>query len=459
MNAKWCLAPMLVVAAAWAQSPGDFRSGAAVTPAAGDALQRLTLPFEAYRDTRADLADIRVFNAKGEAMPMAFGAAPDPSREAQATTALPMFPLYGAPSSQGVSNVDVRVKTTAGGAVVSVQSTTRPAAAQRPIAWLLDASTVKTPIRQLVVDWNAGAGTEMARVTVEASDDLKTWSTVASRAPVLRVEQAGQRIEQRRVDLHGVQAKYLRVSAEPNRFALRAAEVEPDAVVRPSPRSTLAVKGAAGAKAGDFVYDLGARLPVEALRLRFGEGNSVAPFTLLARDTPDGEGRAVTSNVFYRMVREGVELESPSVEIGSRASRYWIARLDPRSPPPGGGPPTLEVQWRPAQVIFVARGDGPFTLAFGDPDAKRSLLNPSELIPGYTRHAELKLREAQVGAVTTGAKSGDWLRSITGGTSPRKIVLWAVLLVAVFALAFMAMRLSRSPAPSSARGTSPTPPD
>jgi hypothetical protein len=147
------------------------------------------------------------------------------------------------------------------------------------------------------------------------------------------------------------------------------------------------------------------------------------------------------------MVREGVELESPAVEIGSRASRYWIARLDPRSPPPGGGPPTLEVQWRPAQVIFVARGDGPFTLAFGDPEAKRSLLNPSELIPGYTRLAELKLREAQVGAVTTGAKSGDWLRSITGGTSPRKIALWAVLVIAVIALGFMAWRLSRQVTP------------
>ncbi len=112
----------LAAGAAFAQSPSDFRSSASITHAPGDALQRLTLPYEVYRDTRADLADIRIFNAKDEAMPMAFGAAPDPSRETPVATALPMFPLYGPPASRDVSNVDVRVKTTAGGAVVSVQA-------------------------------------------------------------------------------------------------------------------------------------------------------------------------------------------------------------------------------------------------------------------------------------------------------------------------------------------------
>jgi hypothetical protein len=76
-----CLAQLLCVATtAFAQSPSDFRSSASVAAARGDALQRLTLPFEVYRDARPDFADIRIFNANGEAMD-GWTANPDPSRE------------------------------------------------------------------------------------------------------------------------------------------------------------------------------------------------------------------------------------------------------------------------------------------------------------------------------------------------------------------------------------------
>ena len=437
------IALLLVATAAAAQSPSDFRSRVSLTPAAGDALQRFTLPVEAYRDTRPDLADIRVFNAKDEAMPMAYAADPDPSREAPPATSLPMFPIYGPRESRDVSNVDVVVNANRQGAIVSVRTSNKPAPAQTPVAWLLDASTVKTPIRYLTVDWNAGPGVELARVTVEGSDDLKYWSPIASRSPVLTVQRDGMQLAQRKIDLRGSSAKYLRVTADPATFVLRAARVEPESVTRPASRMIRSVAGKAGAKPGEFVFDLGARLPVESVRLKFGETNSVAPFTLLARDDPAKEGRQVTSATFYRLVRDSVEIESPAVEIGRVSARYWVARLDPRSPPPGGGPPTLEVQWRPAQVVFVARGDAPFTLAFGNPESKPSVLGVSQLIPGYERQAELKLPQAQLGEVKSGEIRGDWLRAITGDANPRKLALWTVLVIAVIALAWMALRLSR----------------
>src|SRR5205814_8515747 len=60
---KGLLTAVLVFAACAvaAQAPSDFRSSASITPRAGSPLQRFTLPFEAYRDARADLADVRIF--------------------------------------------------------------------------------------------------------------------------------------------------------------------------------------------------------------------------------------------------------------------------------------------------------------------------------------------------------------------------------------------------------------
>jgi hypothetical protein len=445
---QWMMVCLLALAA-HAESPSDFRSTAPVTPAAGDPLQRLTLPFEVYRDARPDLADLRLFNAKDEGLPIAFAGTPEPTRESPRTTALTMFPLYSrAPAAASSPNVDIQVRTGRNGTVVSVHEGGRRAPdQQRPIAWLIDATQLETPTRYLIVDWNSGPGLEVARVTVEASDDLKSWQTVASSAPVLRAEQGGRVLSQTKIDVGGVKMKYLRLTASPADFMLRAVTAEAASSTRPAPRLTTMVKGKPGAKPGEFTYDLGARLPIEAVRLRFGEVNSVAPFTLRAGDDPAKPGHTVTSATFYRLVREGVELESPKVEVGRQSARYWVAQLDPNSPPPGGGAPTLEVEWRAGQLVYVARGEGPYTLAFGNPEAKRVMLETNQLIPGYERLAELKLPQGQVGAVASGAHGDEWWRKVIGDTPPKKVALWAVLVIAVLALAFMALRLARHTGP------------
>ena len=436
------VALLFVVGLAHAESPSDFRSQASVTIAPGDALQRLTLPKEAYRDARPDLADIRIFNAKGEVMPMAYAGIADPVIEEAPAVALPMFPIYSAPPGrEGASRLDIRVRSGRDGTIVSVQESGRRDTTQRPIAWLLDASQVKAPIGQVIVDWNSGPGTEVARVTIEASSDLKSWTTVASRAPVMRVEYGGRQLSQRRIDIGRMEARYLRITAEPQTFVLRVAEVQPRPEKRPPSRNTIEILGKPGAKAGEYVYDADARLPVEAVRARFDETNTVAAMAILARDSESVEGRRVANATFYRLVRDGVELESPVVEVGRSPARYWVARLDQGSPPPAR-PPRLELVWRPAQVVFVARGEGPFTLAFGQREAKPVVMQPNQLIPGYQRLDELKLREAQVGAASSAAPRDEWVQKIVGDTPPKKIALWAVLIVAVIALAVMAMKLS-----------------
>jgi hypothetical protein len=278
------------------------------------------------------------------------------------------------------------------------------------------------------------------RVSVEASDDLRSWRSVASRAALLRLEQGGQVLSQPRVEVGSLKAKYLRITGEPAAFALRSVKAQPGDVVSPIPRSVKRVVAANGLKPGEYVVDLGARLPVTALRVVPAEPNTIAPFTIETRDTPaPGPSRRVTSATFYRLTREGAELESPPLEITPAAGRYWVMHLDPRSPGIGAAMPSLEVQWRPAQLVFVARGPGPYSLAFGDAQAKRAFLAVNELIPGYERRAELKLPEAAVGPVATRAE--DPLRRMLGDVSPRKVALWAVLVLAVAALAFMAWRL------------------
>src|SRR6185503_17818121 len=113
---------------------------------------------------------------------------------------------------------------------------------------------------------------------------------------------------------------------------------------------------------------------------------------------------------------------------GWSAARYWMARVDPRAGGVGSTPPALEVQWRSAQVIFAARGPGPFRLAFGNPEARPVWASPANLMPGYHRGDELRLPEASVGPVEGAPPAApSVLPAFVAEVGARKIALWSIL--------------------------------
>jgi hypothetical protein len=262
-------------------------------------------------------------------------------------------------------------------------------------------------------------------------------------ASLVRLESAGRVLEQPRAAFARETAKYYRISWSASGFTLRNVRGELEPVVKSPERSVATAKATPGPKPGEFVYDFGARLPVEAVRVVPGERNTVANFQILARATPSGDWLPVGSSVFYRLVRDGVEIESGPFEIGRHPAREWMVRVDPQSGGIGSVAPTLEARWRHAEVVFVARGDSPFRLAFGDPEAKPGWTSVSTLVPGYKRGDEMKIAEAKLGPVESGAVRGSNWPGWAAELGPRKLTLWAILLAAVAVLGFMAWRLSR----------------
>lgn len=426
----------------WLSLPAsaDFAARAPLELSGSGPLYRVALPIEAYRDARRDLADVRVLNARGEPVPIALAGDPDREKEAPATVELPQFAVSSVrPGVNAGTEVTIRASD---GMLVAVKGRGAARPEVRPSAYLLDASAVKDPLRALVFQWDAAPGREVVPVRVEESDDLRSWRGVTSDS-LLRLEQGGRVLEQPRAGFAPRRAKYYRVTWDGEAFALSSVRGELEARVKPLARSVLTVKGAPGAKPGEFVFDMGAQLPVEAVRIIPGEVNSAASYVLEARSARDEPPRGIASGSFYRIVRDGVELVSPPQEIGRRAARYWTLRLDAERAGLGSTPPTLEAHWRGAQVVFLARGDGPFVLAVGDPAAKPATVAVSTLIPGYERLDEMKLPEAKPKAWERTEPTRWPLPAFLADVPPRRLALWAILIAAVGVLAFMAWRLAR----------------
>ena len=150
---------LLASLAAHAQAPSQFRASAPLTLQGKDALHQVELPFEAYRDARNDLADIRIFNAAGESVPFAWAGKADPVLESAAALDLPLFPVSKVEPATTGPGAEVTVRA-ADGTLVSVKSRGAPAKAAtvKPAAWLLDASKSTENLRALVLDWQAGPG-------------------------------------------------------------------------------------------------------------------------------------------------------------------------------------------------------------------------------------------------------------------------------------------------------------
>ena len=423
----------------------NFRSHAPIRVEGADPFQRVQLPVEVYRDARSDLGDLRVVNARGEAVPLAFAGDAIPERETPQTVRLPQFAVTAPASAAATASgrIDIRVRALPNGTLVSVDQRPTgktPAPGTRATSYILDASAFKPAVGAMIFDWDAKPGSEVVKVSVEASDDLREWRTVASRAALVRLAQGGQVLAQTRVALSSVNAKYYRVTWDGAALELRSVEAESAATTKPPEARKVTTVQGTRTKEGDIVYDMGARLPVEAVRVIFPEANSVAPFEIASRDgPPNAPWRSRYSGTFYRIVRDGAELVPSPVEIGVHPARAW--RLHPQVKDGAADPlPSLEVSWRPADVVFVAKGEGPFSLAFGDPEARSVAIPIASLIPDYKRGAELRLPRASLDVVSS-TPPPSASRTFFSDIEPRKAGLWAVLVLGVLTLGFMAWRL------------------
>lgn len=415
---------------------------------------RFALPAPVYRGTaRRDMGDIRVFNAMGEAVPHAFlprDEKPDPPK----LQAAPIFPLYG-DGAKGIDAAAIRVERTPSGTVVNASVSGAPPAARRALlGYLVDATAVKEAPQGLVLDWRPADGLS-GRVRVEGSDDLKSWRTLATDAPLLRLEHRGARLEQRRVALASSRARYLRLSfaGVPRGFTLTRVELELSAGKREPAREWISLTAQQGEDRDELLFDPQGRFPVDRVRLRLPESNTVARVEISVRERAGDKWRAVAAATAYRLSREGgEEIVSPDIVVPLTRERHWRVKVDRRGGGLGNGPPQMELGWVPHEIVFVARGAAPFTFAYGKPEAASEALPLAVVLPVKDDQELVQARRAAIGGISGRTESGPslfkeprrFLRRLGEDHAVRNWVLWSALVIGVLLVAAMALRLLRN---------------
>ena len=473
---KLALAALLTLSlAATAQAaevaPSDFAFGMKVVASGEAAGYRVALPIAVYqRAVHADLSDVRVFNGRGEVVPFTIERPSQTDAHPSATpTTLPVFTLRGDPATALDA---VRVTLAAGRTTVNVvpPSTTPASGAIR--SYLVDARALDGAVAALQTGWSDDALDFAGRLQVETSDDLDEWRTVVAAAPIANLHAGDAKLIERRVELPATRAKFWRLTwtqeAAPFEITMVDAELAQGPVE--AERSWLDVAGKpiesietdrsrrdreraerersarddredveaqpGRSRSGEYTFDLGAQLPIDRVNFELPERNTIVEVTLFSRARQGDEWRLIVSSGFYRLLGSGSDLINGPVSIGPNANRYWRARVDTRGGGLGSGVPKLRVGWQPHDVVFLARGGGPFTLAYGSADAEPGAAGFPAL-PKGTNVQRAKLAESE----TLGGEARLTPRPESLDLFSKTFILWGVLAVGVGLLTLMALRL------------------
>lgn len=200
------------------------------------------------------------------------------------------------------------------------------------------------------------------------------------------------------------------------------------------------IRGADDLKAYDF--DGKGVFPTDQVNIRLPQINSLIQAVVKSRENADSPWRVRCRGLFYNLRMNQNELANPVFSSALTTNRYWRLEILSDTGGMGNSTPLMELGWTPDELIFLARGESPFTLAFGNADMRPPSSTGSLLIEPlqnkdkpatFIRPAHIKERIELGGASR--------LIPLPPPMPWKQWLLWGILIAGVVFLGFMAWNL------------------
>ncbi len=443
---QWCRSALLAATllsamlASAQESPGDFASHTPLQLSGEGPWYRLELPLVIQLDSRqSDLADVRIFDAQGQAQPLSVAYHPTQPHQPPTPVEVKRFALYDNADASNTAPI-IRVERTASGEVLDVQPQSDIEAGEEILrGWLLDTSNVQDPLERLTIDWSTERE-GLQRFTIEASDDLQNWQAWGE-GQVARLSFADELVEQRDVALPGRKTRYLRLLWKAPHSAPTLTSAQLSSLHSNSQSLPLSwsqpIEGRL-AQAGNYLWELPSALPVEQLKIDITQANSLAPANVYGRLNSNEPWEVIGSGLLYRLVQNGENMLQDEIPLPGKVVRQLRLEVDERGSGLGAQAPQLRVAVRGTQLVFQARGKGPFTLAVGNPTASAATVPLLTLIPDYDAQKLTGIGLATPDTAPIKAAAAAPVPAVTG-IDWKRAGLWGVLVAGFIVLSSIAL--------------------
>ena len=413
-----------------------------VKPAPGEQLQRLSLPAGALISLeRPDLADVRVFDANGKALPMALIASGQLSEAQRTSVELPAYPIVGTAGSLRVTGVSLKIDAANQARIVGIDGTLEPRAPDQTdvVGTLLDTRSIENPAIAIDLATELPAGQPITFV-LEKSGDLKNWQPLAEKV-MFRPSDSRSALGTQSISLQSANLSnlYVRVtwngaSGSHSKVAIMGASVTTSRTALPE-RISVPTSTPKLVDPHDVRFAVPFATRISAVRMSVPGESDVTPVTIFGRNGREEPWRELSVGVLRK---GGVVLELGSTDL----REFWI-EADKRT---SGFPeaPKLELLFQPVELAVQFDEAPPYLLAAGLANATNSYLTAREIAPGNGQSIASSLPMAKVNPNDFANPTVPLVHEDDSWVSVRQLVLWLALVIGAFVLGFAALRLFRA---------------
>jgi hypothetical protein len=433
---------MVCMGPAQAEGASDYERQWPLKVSAGAGLHRLALPAAVLTSSReADLADLRIFNAQGQALSMALVRLPDAPAERRTQHRLMAYPVMAPERPDATAGWTLRIDEAQRRVVQVDAGGQMQAAGQRVVGHLVDTRALEHPVVALNLQGQWPANRFVA-VEVSASEDLRAWQSVGS-GMLYRTEaeavDIGATLRMDRVNLRG---RYLRLAWPSDQTSPELTAVTLDTVQASEPLTAPLRARLQTQRVGphELLFTLPFASRLQALEIKPQGQNVLLPITVSGRPSATQPWSRVGSGVVYQIDHQGRPQRHSVIDLPG--GRYPELRIeaDPRAAG-FADDPVVMAHFAPVHLVFLANGTGPFTLSAGRRGDPPVYLPIGTLMPGHRSQDERALPTAEV--LPNAADPEMPVIASADGARSQTAWLWAVLLAAVAAMAAMVWLLVR----------------
>lgn len=426
----------------------DFAYGMDLRINENHAIYGLTLPAAVYQGcTGTDLGDLRVFNAE-HTVPHLLRTQINKEETERPAQSLPFFPLFNERQSRSHSSPDLHIAIDSQGTIIDIRQNVLEGSDQIITAYILDTSVLEQPADWLEFTWEGEDEQFSTSIRLDSSIDLNSWQTRVGSSTLAELRFGGHTLLRNRISVpQGLPQKgYLRLSwpAGKNDVSLTDVKAGYNRETQAHPRTVLSLTGEAlpmiEQGALRYQYDSKGFFPVDQLNIRLPEQNSLSRIAVFSRASAESSWKRRASFLAYSLTLNGQNLNSGITNINRTTDRYWRLELEADS-----GiyePPVLELGWLPGQLLFLAQGKKPYTLAYGKSGLKEAQYQMDQLLKAVDPlNGTQLLAQAQSGPekILGGREKLEPVRELPW----RNWLLWTVLIVGVMVAGTMALKLYR----------------
>ena len=453
---RWLLLACMAAQTASAALPADYAQVIPIVTAGDSAAWQVELAAPVYAGSiDPNLRDLGVFNANGEAVPMKIQPAEYVDSITEQRSAVAVLALPQDPRSVEANDLGLIVERDAKGRLRRIETQTVSDPEPFPVTreWLLDIEDAERGIDRLKLDWDDAGQGVIAHFQLTGSNDLQRWDSLNTDATVVDLQQDGARIERRIITFPTTRLRYLRLRRLDTGVALSGLRTEASRLNRVAGIAPLqwvdatVIDHVADLKANPrlHLYSLPYSIPVSDVRVDLANDNGLAEVDILSpldlgsiptRWTPRAH------LIAFRLVQDGEHIDNGAITL-SRGSRMQTLRIN--SATALATPPHLAVGYRPARLIFLAEGKGPFVLAVGSATARYADTPVDAALASLrTRYG----KDWQPSTATFGvAQASAGEQALQAPPVPRdwkRWLLWAVLIGAALVVGGIALSLLRN---------------